>query len=173
MNGMLKAVSAVVIVLGGGYIGGLLASRYSVRVVQLRQLSDAMEQLGFNIGFLKMPAATALAETGRSGRGAISSILTHASEKIASGRTPSEAWEAAMHWCSGKLCLTDEDSEILSVFARSMGIGDVESELSNIKAASARLKLALSNAEAERDRMSRLTRGAGYLGGMLAAVILL
>lgn len=173
MNGMLKAVSAAVIVMGGGYIGGLLASRYSVRAVQLRQLSGAMEQLSFNIGFLKMPAATALAETGRSGRGAISSVLTYASEKITSGRTPAEAWEEAIRRYSGKLCLTEEDSEILSVFARSLGIGDVESELSNIRAASARLKLALSNAEAERDRMSRLTRGAGYLGGMLAAVILL
>lgn len=173
MNGMLKAVLAAIIVLGGGYIGNLLASRYAVRVVQLQQLSDAMEQLSFNIGFLKMPAATALAETGRSGWGAISGVLIYASERIAEGKTPSVAWEAAMRHFSSKLCMTDEDSEILRVFVRSMGIGDVESELNNIKAASARLRLALSNAEAERDRMSRLTRGAGYLGGMLAAVILL
>ena len=173
MNGMLKAVSAMVIVLGGGYIGSLFASRYSVRVVQLQQLSDALEQLSFNIGFLKMPAAKALDETGRSGRGAISSVLSYASEKIAAGQTPFAAWESAMRHCSGKLCITEEDSEILFVFAQSLGIGDVESELSNIKAALARLKLAHANAEAERDRMSRLTGGAGYLGGMLVAVILL
>ena len=60
MNATLKTAAAAIIVLGGGYIGTLLASYYSVRAAQIEQFIAALVQIEFNIGFLKIPAAKAL-----------------------------------------------------------------------------------------------------------------
>ena len=45
--------------------------------------------------------------------------------------------------------------------------------MNNIKAACAKLKLAQTAAETERDRRGKLWRGIGLLGGIFAAVMLL
>ena len=60
MNATLKTAAAAIIVLGGGYIGTLAASYYSVRAAQIEQFIAALVQIEFNIGFLKIPAAKAL-----------------------------------------------------------------------------------------------------------------
>ena len=174
MNTGIKTAAAIITVLGGGYIGRLGASYYSVRAAQLEQFMAALVQLEFNIGFLKIPAARALCLAGGSRRGAVGRILKEAAEDMGElKKTPSDAWRDAMIRNKSSLCITDEDKEILIQFADNLGCGDVESERSNIRAACAKLELADKTAKGERDRMSRLLKGVGMLGGMLVAVLLL
>ncbi len=174
MNAVVKTAAAAIIVLGGGYIGRLAASCYTVRTAQLEQFLEALAQLEFSIGFLKLPAAQALSRAGGSRRGAVSRILKEAAEDISDlKKTPYEAWGDALNRNGSSLCITDEDAEILMQFADNLGGGDVESERSNIRAARAKLELARRDAKAESERMCRLLKGAGMLGGMLAAVLLL
>lgn len=174
MNATLKTAAAAIIVLGGGYIGTLAASYYSVRAAQIEQFIAALVQIEFNIGFLKIPASKALNLAANSRRGAVGRILKEVSEDMDRfKKPPPDAWREAMRRNKPSLCITGEDAEILIQFADNLGCGDVESERGNIRAACAKLELAERSAKAERDRMSRLLKGVGMLGGMLIAVLLL
>lgn len=173
MNVVIKTAAVIITVLGGGYLGRLAASYYTVRTAQIEQFEQALTQLEFSIVFLKLSTACALSRAGKSRCGAVSSVLTEASDDIASlKKTPSEAWEDALNRNKSRLCITREDAEILMRFAENLGGGDTESERNNIRAACARLGIAKQSAKAESERMCRLLKGMGMLGGMLVSVLL-
>lgn len=168
-----RIVAAAAVVLGGGYIGMLFASRFVVRVGQIEQLQLIITQIGFNIEFLKMPVAKALSSAALGRRGAVGRIFSDAAERISvEGLSPSAALERTVLENRSFLCITEEDIGVLTEFASNLGLGDIESEMNNIGAAKARLSLAKSVAEGERDQKAKLHRGMGLLGGMFVALIL-
>ncbi len=174
MSGTLKILASAAIVMGGGYIGVLVASVLDVRVTQLEQMRLSIEQMGFSISFLKMPLSDALLGAAKSRSGAVGRIFTEAAEQIRKDRiTPSAAFERAVLKNRASLCVLEQDLQILTEFATGLGMGDAESELSNINAACARLKIAQTAAEGERDMRGRMWRGIGFLCGMLAVVLLI
>ncbi len=174
MNGTLKIFALVAIVVGGGYIGILVSSGFDIRVKQIEQLRLAIEQMGFSIGFLKMPVSEALQGAGRARRGAVGRILLSAADElIKDSSSSSDAFDRAVRENKASLCLKREDMDILIDFAQKLGTGDVENELSNINAAIARLKVAQTEAEGERDKKSGMWRGFGFLGGIFVVILLL
>lgn len=171
MNAAIRVAAAGIVVLGGGYIGSLAASVFSVRAAQLEQLCLVLTQISFNIGFLKLPVAQAVLGAAKSRGGTVSRMFLDAADEM-KDVSPSVAFERSLRRNRGSLCLSAEDMEILRSFSENLGAGDTESEIDNIKAACAKLKLAQDIAAAERDRRGRLWRGVGFLGGMFAAVML-
>ncbi len=170
----IRIASLAAVVLGGGYIGMLFASRLAWRAKQLEQLILIITQIGFNINFLKMPLAKALSGAASGRYGEVGQVFLSAADGIADeGMAPSAALERAVLRSRSNLCITDEDIEILMEFAKNLGLGDVKSEMNNIDAAQARLTLARSMAEGERESKSKLCKGMGLLCGMLVALILL
>lgn len=172
MNAAIRIAAAGIVVIGGGYAGAFAASAFSVRAVQLKQFYLALTQMGFNIGFLKLPVAQAAEGAAKTGHGAVSRVLLNAAEEM-KNVAPPVAFERALRRNRSALCLSAEDEEILKDFAANLGAGDTEREMNNIKAACAKLKLAQTVAETERDRRGKLWRGIGLLGGIFAAVMLL
>lgn len=172
MNTVLRLGAAMVTVLGGGYGGMIVASKLSIRAAQLEEMHSALTQISFNIGFLRLPAASAVGEAAKTKNGAVGRLFKLAAEDMKS-LSPSVAFERALLKSRRDLCLTEEDTRILTDFASSLGKGDTESELNNISAACAKLKVALVGAEADRDRRGRLWRGVGFLLGIFAAIMLL
>lgn len=172
MNSTIKILASAAVIMGGGYIGILFASTLDMRVKQLEQIRLAIEQLGFSIGFLKMPLSDALFGAGKSRDGAVGRILSGAADKIKKNISPSAAFERAVLENRSSLCVLKEDLEILMEFAKNLGTGDTDSELSNINAACARLKIAQATAEADRGRRGKMWRGIGFLFGMLIVVLL-
>lgn len=169
----LKILASAAVVLGGGYIGLLLASTLDIRVRQLEQFRLAIEQMGFSISFLKLPVAEAFCGAAKSRSGAVGRILSGAASEISENRlSPAVALERSVQRNRSSLCVGEEELDILSEFAASLGRGDAESELSNINAACARLKIAQAAAEGERDQKGRMWRGIGLLCGMFAVVML-
>ncbi len=170
----LRVLAALVIVLGGGYIGMLFAAKLTLRVKQLDQLLMMVRQIGFNISFLKMPISEAISSAASSRHGAAAQIFKDAAEDIKSGKiSVLAAIERALASCRGGLCITDDDTEILTELARNLGRGDAEYEMNNINAAQAKLELARSMAQSEREQKAKLSKGMGLLCGMLVALILL
>ncbi len=170
----IRVVSALAIILGGGYIGMLFAARLTGRAKQLEQLKLIISRIGFNINFLKMPVAKALVQAVSGRCDAVGSVFDIAANEIVQeGLPPSAALERAVLSSRNALCITDDDIDILMEFAKSLGLGDTQSEMNNIDAAQARLTLAQSIAEGERDQKAGLFRGMGLLGGMFVALMLL
>ncbi len=172
MSVVLRLIASAVIILGGGYIGLLLASGFDVRVRQLEQLRLALLQMEFSIGYLKLPLASAISGAAKSRNGAVSELLSSAALDIGGGVPPSAALERAILKNRSALCLKSEDIEIMTEFAARLGEGDTTSELCNINAACAKLQLARDEAAGDRDRNARLWRGIGLLAGCLAVVLL-
>ncbi len=173
MNYSVKLLAAVMVIFGGGYAGVLLSSAFSTRVRQLKQLSNGISQIGFNINFLHMNVADSMRCASGLVKGTVNKIFMCAAEDISSnGIKPSVAFDRAMRRYGDDLCLTSADREIIKEFADNLGIGDAESEMNNIKAAAAKLHLAETEAESERDQKGRLWRGVGILGGVFAVILL-
>lgn len=171
MKTILRFSAAVILILGGGYVGCLAASPFSVRVEQIELFRLALTQISFNIGFLKLPITRAIEEAAKARKGAVGRILLNAAEKMRDAE-PFDAFSEAIEQNKTYLCMTDADTEIIREFAENLGKGDTESELNNIKAACAKLKLAYDLADAERVKNVKLRRGIGLLGGILAAILL-
>ena len=174
MKGVIKTVSAILLITGGGYLGYSCGSVYKIRLTQLNQFREALVQLKFNISFLKKPIASALLGAGECRKGIVCKIIKETSKNISEKNlTPNKAWKYAMETHSAGLCISEDDKVILSEFSDNLGKGDVESECRNIDAAYAKLTAAGDDVKGEAERMYKLLKGLGFLGGMLAAVILL
>lgn len=174
MKGIIKTVSAISLIVGGGYLGYTGALFYKIRLTQLNQFREGLVQLKFNISFLKMPIASALSGAGECRKGVVCKIIKETSKNISEkNMIPKTAWKEAIENNNVGLCISDEDKIILSEFFDNLGKGDVESECRNIDAAYAKLTSAGEDAKGEAERMYKLFKGLGLLGGMLAAVILL
>lgn len=174
MNRAIQTAAAVTLVMGGGYIGYIGASRYKLRVLQLKQLCDMLIQLKFNMSFLRLPVHEALKAAAISRRSTIGEVMRRMSEEMSvKGSSPGEAWRFAAKLKRKSLCITEEDLEILNLFAENLGRGDTESECRNIDAAFAKLTLAYNAASAECERKYKLVRGVGTLGGILAVILLM
>lgn len=173
MKDTLKIVLFAVIVMCGGYLGTVLSSAFSVRIRQLGQLIDIINQMWFNMGFLKMTVADAMEEAAKLSRGAIKKVFSDGSAIIKeSGQKPSVALERSFLKNRDDLCLSKEDRETVMDFAQLLGTGDRESEENNIKAVIAKLKVSMEEAENQWQRKGKLWRGLGYLGGLLLGIIL-
>lgn len=173
MNLTLKIVFSLVIIFCGGYLGMIASSALSIRINQIEELSIAINQIGFNIGFLKMPVFEAISSVAKSRHGAVARFLGNISEEMSEfGFSPADAFEKAIEKSAGELCISENDTLILREFAENLGKGGVEYEMNNINAVSAKLKIAKDEAEGEKNQKYKLWRGAGILIGIFIVIML-
>ena len=173
MRESLRIISFGIIVLCGGYLGTVLSSAFSVRIRQLNQLIYVINQMWFNMGFLKMTVADAMSEAAKLSKGAIKNIFCDSALIIKeSGQKPSAAVERGFIKYKDDLCLSKEDRGIIEEFAHLLGTGDKENEENNVKAVIAKLTVSLEEAENQWKSKGKVWRGLGYLGGLFLAIIL-
>lgn len=173
MSYIIRITASVVLILGGGYLGMLAASVFSVRERQLNRLVSVLTRLNFNIAFLHMNIADAMFNASETNRSVVHKLFCTASEYIRrDGIPPASAFERVLRSLKDELCLTRDDTGIILEFAENLGSGDPESETRNIKAACAKLTVAANEAKGESEQRGKLWRGLGFLGGILTAIIL-
>lgn len=170
---IVRIIAALVVILGSGYAGLCLASKYEVRVKQLSDFQTALCQLEFDISFLDVTVTEAFSKVAQSQSGAVKKVFEFAGEDMNSSRgTPvSKAWQTAVKRCGRLLYLEDGDLEILDEFSKNLGTGDRSSEINNIKVACLKLKATEEEARTEQKKNSKLCRQAGVLIGLLITVI--
>ena len=171
---MLRYCADIVVILGCGYIGMVLASGMDARIRQLESLERMMMQLAFNIGFLALPLPEAMRRTTETQQGAIRRVLTHVTELMERfpDITMNDAWEEAIRVCKNSLCLEREELTALNEFARHIGQGDSKAELDNIRLTSAKLKLSIEQAREKQKKDGKLCRGFGFLTGIMIVLVL-
>lgn len=173
MNIYIKLISALLIILGGGYIGNLLSQKFSVRAKQLKQFNKVLSQMNFNIVFLQMPLVQAIEWASKVSDGAISKVLSGMADSMQRQNiTPLNAFLYFYKEYKNKFCLTKEDEDILHEFMLNLGTGDAEHEKNNVNLACAKLTVAQTEAEGEKIQKGKLWRGLGFLGGIFVVIIL-
>lgn len=171
---IVKALFGLIVILGGGYLGIMYASQFTSRVQQLEAFRRALSQLEFDIRFLSLPLTEAMEKVAISQTGAIEKIFRETAVGLNQhkGAQVVDIWEAAVQKYRCRLCLTEQDWLSVSSFSHSLGCGDIESEIGNIRAAQMRLSVAEEEARSLAKKNVRLYRGLGLLAGIFVTIIL-
>lgn len=169
-----KALLGLIIIFGGGYLGMIYASRFDSRVRQLEAFRTALSQLEFDIRFLSLPLTEALEKVAASQTGSIGKIFRETARDMTQNKSVriSCVWEAAVQKYRCQLCLTEQDWQAVNSFSHSLGSGDTESEIGNIRAAQMRISVAEEEARAQSRKNVKLYKGLGLLSGIFAVILL-
>lgn len=172
---ILRFFADTIVILGCGYIGVYISSGIDKRINQLEDLENVFKQLSFNIGFLALPLGEAIYSAAKTQKGVIG-LITENISKIMLGRpniTLNIAMEHALKNYEDRLYLTEQELQILKDFSVHTGQGGKKETLDTINAVIAKLHLACANADAERQRNSKLYKGMGFLAGILIVILML
>ncbi len=171
---MIRLALCAVVVLGCGYVGFSYALRLRARTAQIREAEAVLSRLVFHIGFLSMPFARALCLAAKQ-PGGVCALLSAAGTLLMKdpGRTPEDAFNAAIGRCGRDLCLQSAEVDALRELMRYAGQGDAESMQRSIRFTQAKLQLIREDAEAQYRRDGKLYQGLGFLSGMLIVILLI
>ena len=171
---LFKVLCGIVIILGFTYCGLSYGEKIKQRVKQLAELCDGLTLLEFNIRYMNYPIIEAFYNMGQVCNGIIGEIFKR-SAQILSGKTgnmPGEAFLTAINENIGSLTITDDEINILRSFSKTLGEGDKEMEISNIKTAKARLSASMSQAEEEIGKKVKISRSMGVMLGLFVVIVL-
>lgn len=171
---MLKLVGAVMVIAASGLSGLVVAGNYSRRPRDLRSLRAALQMLETEVAY----SATYLPEALRQVAGrcdqATAPLFLRAADELSSmsGVTAAEAWEKALdHYCPGT-ALKSGDLSILRNLGGSLGISDKEDQIKHLRLAMEQLSAESAAAEEDASRNVKLWSYLGFLGGLLAVLLL-
>lgn len=172
---MIRLILGIIIVLGCGYLGMFYSSDFNVRVSSIEKLKTVLQRLEFNISFMNLPLGDAIYKMATAQTGSMQNILKFVAGEIKSDRFQSmeRIWQEAFEKYGNDLKLKEEDVDIILEFSKNLGKGDRQSEINNIKAAQARLKLKHEEALSAAKENVRLFRSIGLSCGVFIAIILI
>ncbi len=171
---LFKLLCGIVIILGFTYCGLSYGEKLKRRVTQLAEICDGLTLLEFNIRYMNYPIVEAFYNMGQSCNGVIGGIFKRSSQILAgnTGNTPGEAFLKAVNENISNLMLTNDEIHILKSFSKTLGEGDREMEISNIKTAKARLAASMSQAEEEIGKKVKIGRSMGVMLGLFVVIVL-
>lgn len=169
-----RILCGIVIVSGFAYGGFAYAESLKKRIRQLSEFCDGLSMLEFNVRYMNFPMAEALLNTGKVCGGAVADIFDRSAQMLSEdiGKSPGEAFCQAIDENRKELMISPEEIDILRGFSRSLGGGDRESEINNIKTAKLRLSSAAESAEEEVRKKAGMSRGIGILLGLFIVIVL-
>lgn len=172
---MLKLVGAALVVGAGALVGFQYSEGYRVRPALLRQLVSGLGQLETEIVYRSLPLATAFERVATRVPRASGALFGDAAIRLGDGGRGAPAascWQAALSEWDGLRRLRPLEIEILLSFGQSLGTSDVDDQVRHLRATQAELSRVAAEAEAERDRLSGLSRYLGACTGLVVAILL-
>ncbi len=170
---MIKTVGIILIILSAAKIGFAFASRLEKRRNSLIGFKDALALLEGEIAFAKNSPADAFLHLSRQCGGVVGSFFEYAHKKMAHEKLgAAEAWDASAEKYASKMCITDEDMQLMRGFCLRLGKADVENELKNIYNTTVKLNMQIAAAQNDCDTNKKIYQSGGILCGMLIAVLL-
>lgn len=172
---MIILIADIIVILGCGYIGLFFAFSINNRITQLEAFEKMFTILAFDIEYMALPINEAISRLSNVSDGVVRKILVQTSEflSIYSNIPFSDAWCRAVQLFKRELFLQKEEINALYDFSKNIGIGDCKQAVNSISMTIAKVKLAKDNALSERDKKSKLYKGAGFLFGILIVLLLL
>lgn len=169
-----RGICAIIVVLGFGYGGFLYAESLKKRTEQISAFYDSMTMLEFNVRYMNYPIREAFLNTGKSCMGVVKEIFEESAGILAEnqGVSPGTAFCEAIDGKRDELKLKNDEIEILEAFSKTLGEGDVETEVKNINTVKIRLSSAQEKAEEETAKSVKLSRSLGVLLGVFTVIVL-
>lgn len=171
---ILKIFCGIIAVSGFAYCGFFYAQTLKTRLLQLDGFCDGLSLLEFNIRYMNFPLSEAFFKTADTIGGVVGKVFSCFAKRLSEDCSPcpNEAFSLAIEENLGLLKISEEEIEILKSFSKTLGEGDREAEINNIKTAEIRLAAAKEDAEEEILKRVKLSRRAGVLIGLLVVIVL-
>ncbi len=166
---MIKFVGAVFILLSASYIGFYKANTLRKRMVYLNNIRTSLHMLeseiffSQNILFRVFKRISNLSDT--------CGLFSNAAEGINEFGIK-RAWERAVDETYEKMCLKNQDREVLYIFGANLGMSDKESQIKNIKHVVDMINSLYDGAAEDYKKNAGLYRSAGFLAGLFFAILL-
>lgn len=170
---MLKAVGAVLLLTGSVGLGIAAIGRLDRRVIALRSLTEALEQMERELDFRLPPMKELILQTARMTPEPASGFLRACGEGMdeLEGRPLSELWRRT---AQEKLSVLKKcDLEALFSLGGVLGRYDAEGQRCAITAVRERLESLLSEAAEERRRQGRVYGALSVTAGAILVILLL
>lgn len=172
---MLRIIGAIMLIMGTGTVGLVIARNFSLRPQQIRHLKSALQMLETEVLFGLTPLPLGLQRVGKKMASPINKLFLITGKHLSKGEglTAGEAWEIALKELEQESALLLEDLDILLYFGQSLGGSDREEQHKNFKLVQEHLKNAESKAEELKIRNTKMWQYLGFsFGGVIALILL-
>ena len=167
---ILKFIILIMIFLLSAFIGILISKKYSSRVLELKELKNALNILKTKIKFTYEPLPEIFKQMSENLQKNISAIFYNASINMKDMPTK-EAWETSIS--SATLNLNNEDISMLKNLGKLLGKTDVEGQVSQIELTSSFIDMQIKKAEDERRKNEKMYKTLGTVIGLAIVIILM
>ncbi len=165
---IIKFIILILIFIVAIFIGLALADKYKGRVIDLKNIRNALNILETKIKYTYEPLPQIFEEISTEFTSGISELFKIAKDKM-NEFSAGEAWDIAIE--NSNTCLNQEDLSILRNLDKLLGKTNVEGQLSEIELMKTFMDTQIKKAEDEQRKNEKLYQHLGILVGLTIVVI--
>jgi len=162
------------VLVSASMVGWQISRTYVKRPVQLRALLVALQMLETEIVYGLTPLQRAFFKVGQRVNKEVGNLFLSAAELLEQGRALSaeESLQKAMmrHW--PQTAFRKQEQEVLASLAQVLGSSDREDQQKHLRLAVTHLRGLEEEARAEQDKYEKMYKSLGFLGGLLAVILM-
>ena len=151
-------------------LGNIISKRYTLRVKELKDFSNALNIIENKIKFTYEPLSEIFMQTSRLLSENISNIFINASNYM-KRFSSEEAWNKSVEQSS--TYLNKEDIENIKGFGKLIGKTDKEGQVSHIELTRTFIQLQLEKARKEEEKNAKIYKTLGAIIGLAIVIILI
>lgn len=167
---IIKYIELVLILGATSYIGVLISKRYLNRVIELKEMKNALNIFATKISFTYEPIPEIFMEISRKIKNNIGDIFYTASKKM-NEQNAGTAWIQALEGSSTNM--NKEDINVLKGLSNLLGKVDLEGQIGEIKLVEKFLDTQINKAEEDKLKYSKMYKSLGITIGLAIVIILI
>lgn len=167
----MKVIGGLLVFLGSGLGGILIANALHERTRELQQFIRALNLLLTEIGFGRNPLEVAFRRIAESLSNSVGAFFTKVADRMSQNGSAGTAWREAIEASRSLMSCSSEDWAALEEFATSLGLMDKDSQIKSIQSVILRIEASLRDAQEKIGANDRILRYAGFALGLVLVLI--
>lgn len=152
------------------YIGNLISKKYTLRLIELKDIKNALNIIESKIKFTYEPLPDIFLQTSKMVSKNISGIFKNASNNMKECDAE-EAWNRSVDSSISNLNL--EDIENIKSFGKMLGKTDKEGQISRLELTKTFIDMQIEKARVEEEKNAKLYKTLGAVVGLAFVIILI
>ncbi len=172
---LLKIIVALILLFSSTTIGFLIAFRYSLRVKQIEYFISSLNSLENDILYYSTPLPIAMKRVSEKSHKSIAWIFEETWKRLSNkdGYSIDKTWHEVIYKNMDILSFSNEDIEIITCFAKELGLGNKETQNKHFQYTKSLLTEQKRKANKEKERNGRMYNRLGILLGLAIVIILI
>ena len=167
---ILKFFILSLIFISSTYIGIVISKKYTNRVVELKELKNALTIFSTQIKFTYEPIPNIFLQLSEKIQSNIGKIFQKASENM-DKNTAGIAWKEAVE--NSYTNINKEDKEIIKSLSNLLGVVDLEGQIKEIELVDNFLNIQIEKAEQEKKKNEKMYKTLGVTIGLAMVIVLI